>query len=62
MTAILIGYARCSTGKQGLEANRQILLGLGVNAEQIYLDGAYSGSGRAWIRLWPRSVPATRWW
>ena len=44
---IKIGYARCSTDKQDLEANRQILLELGVPADQIYLDRAYSGSNRA---------------
>ena len=47
MTAALIGYARCSTDKQDLEANRQILLDLGVPAERIYLDRAYSGTMRA---------------
>jgi DNA invertase Pin-like site-specific DNA recombinase len=47
VTAIKIGYARCSTDKQDLEANRQILLELGVSAEQIYLDRAYSGTNRA---------------
>src|SRR6266540_5686970 len=47
MTAALIGYARCSTDKQDLEANRQILLDLGVPAERIYLDRAYSGRERA---------------
>jgi DNA invertase Pin-like site-specific DNA recombinase len=47
VTAILIGYARCSTDKQDLEANRQILLGLGVSADQVYLDRAYSGTTRA---------------
>ena len=46
MTAILVGYARCSTDKQDLEANRQILLDFGVRAEQIYLDRAYSGTSR----------------
>src|SRR3954447_24363306 len=44
MTGISIGYARCSTDKQDLEANRQILLELGVAADRIYLDRAYSGS------------------
>jgi DNA invertase Pin-like site-specific DNA recombinase len=44
--AISIGYARCSTDKQDLEANRQILLELGVPAERIYLDRAYSGTNR----------------
>ncbi len=46
MASILIGYARCSTDKQDLEANRQILLELGVTAEHIYLDKAYSGTNR----------------
>ncbi|MEV0792537.1 recombinase family protein [Kribbella sp. NPDC050459] len=44
---MLIGYARCSTDKQDLEANRQILLELGVAVEPIYLDKAYSGTNRA---------------
>ena len=44
---MLIGYARCSTDKQDLEANRQILLDLGVDPNNIYLDRAYSGSTRA---------------
>ena len=43
---IKVGYARCSTDKQDLEANRQILLELGVPADQIYLDRAYSGTNR----------------
>jgi DNA invertase Pin-like site-specific DNA recombinase len=46
VTAISIGYARCSTDKQDLEANRQILLELGVPAERIFLDRAYSGTNR----------------
>jgi DNA invertase Pin-like site-specific DNA recombinase len=44
---IQIGYARCSTDKQDLEANRQILLELGVPADLIYVDCAYSGTTRA---------------
>ena len=46
VTAIKVGSARCSTDKQDLEANRQILLELGVLADQIYLDRAYSGTNR----------------
>jgi hypothetical protein len=38
VTATLIGYAGCSTDKQDLAAQRQILLDLGVPAERIYLD------------------------
>jgi DNA invertase Pin-like site-specific DNA recombinase len=44
---MMIGYARCSTDKQDLEANRQLLLDLGVPAGQLYLDRAYSGTNRA---------------
>ncbi len=44
MIGVKIGYARCSTDKHDLEANRRILLGLGVSAELIYLDRAYSGA------------------
>ncbi|WP_274383759.1 hypothetical protein [Actinoplanes flavus] len=40
MTAVLIGYARCSTDKQDLEAHRRILLDLGVPADQLHLDWA----------------------
>ena len=35
VTATLIGYARCSTDKQDVEAKRQALLGLGVVGERI---------------------------
>jgi DNA invertase Pin-like site-specific DNA recombinase len=44
---IKIGYARCSTDEQDREANRRILLELGVPADLIYLDHAYSGTTRA---------------
>jgi DNA invertase Pin-like site-specific DNA recombinase len=46
VTAVLIGYARCSTAEHDLETNRQILLDLGVSAEHIYLDRGYSGAKR----------------
>jgi hypothetical protein len=35
---ILIGYARCSTEKQDLTAQRRILTELGVAEERVYLD------------------------
>jgi DNA invertase Pin-like site-specific DNA recombinase len=41
-----IGYARCSTDKQDLTAQREALLELGVEADDIYLDHGYSGSNR----------------
>ena len=43
----LIGYARCSTDKQDLEAQRSALLSLGVEMERIYTDHGYSGTNRA---------------
>lgn len=47
MTATLIGYARCSTEEQDLTAQREILLGLGVADERIYLDHGLTGTNRA---------------
>jgi DNA invertase Pin-like site-specific DNA recombinase len=46
MTATLIGYARCSTDEQDLTAQRQILLGLGVTPDRIYLDHGVTGTTR----------------
>lgn len=40
------GYARCSTGKQDLGAQRQALLGLGVPGNRIYLDHGLTGTSR----------------
>jgi DNA invertase Pin-like site-specific DNA recombinase len=44
---ILIGYARCSTEKQDLTAQREILRGLGVIEERVYLDHGLTGTNRA---------------
>jgi len=46
MTATLIGYARCSTDEQDLTVQRQILLGLGVAPDRIYLDHGLTGTNR----------------
>ena len=46
MTATLIGYARCSTDEQDLTAQRQLLLGLGVASDRIYLDHGLTGTTR----------------
>jgi DNA invertase Pin-like site-specific DNA recombinase len=46
MTATLIGYARCSTDEQDLTAQRQMLLGLGVAPDRIYLDHGFTGTNR----------------
>ena len=37
MSALLVGYARCSTDQQDLTAQRDGLLALGVDAERIYV-------------------------
>ena len=43
----LIGYARCSTVLQDLTAQREILTGLGVAEDRIYLDKGLTGTNRA---------------
>lgn len=43
----MIGYARCSTDKQDLVAQKQALLNLGVTTERIYTDHGYTGTNRA---------------
>ena len=43
----LIGYARCSTVLQDLTAQTEILTGLGVAADRIYLDKGLTGTDRA---------------
>jgi DNA invertase Pin-like site-specific DNA recombinase len=43
----LIGYARCSTVLQDLTAQTEILAGLGVAEERIYLDKGLTGTNRA---------------
>ena len=47
MTATLIGYARCSTDKQDLTAQRQTLAELGVAPDRIYMDKGLTGTNRA---------------
>lgn len=47
MSAILIGYARCSTDKQDLAAQRTALERLGVPPERIYTDHGLTGTNRA---------------
>ena len=47
MQATLVGYARCSTDKQDLTAQRQALAELGVASDRIYTDQGLSGTHRA---------------
>ncbi|GAA1994379.1 recombinase family protein [Catenulispora subtropica] len=46
MTAILIGYARCSTDEQDLTAQRDRLRELGVSEDRVYLDHGLTGTNR----------------
>jgi len=46
MSALLVGYTRCSTDQQDLTAQRDALLGLGVEAERIYVDHGLTGTNR----------------
>ena len=62
ITGALIGYARCSTDRQDLAAQRQALLELGVAEERIYTDHGLTGTNRAQPGLdrLARSVPDAR--
>jgi DNA invertase Pin-like site-specific DNA recombinase len=46
MSALLVGYARCSTDQQDLTAQGDALSGLGVEAERIYVDHGLTGTNR----------------
>jgi DNA invertase Pin-like site-specific DNA recombinase len=46
MKTTLIGYARCSTDKQDLSAQRQALCDLGVTEDRIYTDHGLTGTNR----------------
>ena len=45
-TETLIGYARCSTNRQDLQAQRQGLVELGVAPQRIYMDKGLAGTNR----------------
>ena len=47
MTATKIGYARCSTDRQDLTAQRVALAELGVTEDRIYTDHGLTGTNRA---------------
>lgn len=46
MTAMLIGYARCSTEKQDLTAQVEALQAFGVQPDRIYTDQGLTGTNR----------------
>ncbi len=65
MSALLVGYARCSTDQQDLTAQRDALLGLGVEADRIYVDHGLTGTNRerpGYTRHSPPAEPVTPWW
>lgn len=47
MTSTKIGYARCSTDRQDLTAQKQALENLGVAPDRIYTDHGLTGTNRA---------------
>lgn len=51
MTKTLIGYARCSTDKQDLSAQRAALVELGVAPDRIYTDHGLTGTNRSRLGL-----------
>ena len=46
MSALLVGYARCSTDQQDLTAQRDALLAMGVEAERVYVDHGLTATNR----------------
>lgn len=59
MTAILVGYARCSTAGQDLTAQQLALQALGVDAGRVYVDQGMTGTNRARPGL-REAIAATR--
>ena len=47
MSALLVGYARCSTDQQALTAQRDALLSLGVASDRIYVNHGLTGTKQA---------------
>lgn len=47
MTTTFIGYARCSTDRQDLAAQRARLIELGVEPDRLYTDHGLTGTNRA---------------
>ena len=46
MTALLVGYARCSTDQRDLTAQRDGLAALGVASNRVYVDHGLTGTNR----------------
>ena len=59
MKTTLIGYARCSTDKQDLSAQKQALFELGVSHDLIYTDHGLTGTNRQRLGL-DQAIAAVR--
>jgi DNA invertase Pin-like site-specific DNA recombinase len=46
MSALLVGYARCSTDHQDLTPQRDALRAMSVEPERIYVDHGLTGTNR----------------
>ena len=46
MSALLVGYARCSTEEQDLTAQRDGLAKMGVEPDRVYVDHGLTGTNR----------------
>jgi DNA invertase Pin-like site-specific DNA recombinase len=46
MTALIVGYCRCSTDQQDLTAQRDGLAALGVASNLVYVDHGLTGTNR----------------
>jgi hypothetical protein len=65
MSALLVGYARCSTDQQDLTAQRDALFGLGVEADRHMSTTASLApiaSVPGYVRHSRPAEPGTRWW
>ena len=64
MTALLIGYARCSTDEQDLTVQREGRAALVVTPDRIYVDHGFTCFNRerpGLRKCWPRAVTAAPW-
>jgi hypothetical protein len=62
MTALLIGYARCSTDQQDLTAQPDGLAALGVDTNRTYVAHGLTSTNRerlCLLGLWPHAVKVT---
>lgn len=46
MSALLVGYARCSTDQQDLTAQRDALLAMGIELVRVHVDRGLTGTNR----------------